>query len=97
MMNEPGTAQSSAAETRLEQMVLELRRERDELRVRAHLLGAELREEWQRVEHRWAQIEPKLSRLQVGTRESAHEVGAAVAKLAEEIAAAYRRMRDALR
>lgn len=96
-MNESTTAEPSAAPGRLEQLVMELRRERDELRVRAHLLGAELREEWQRAEHRWEQIEPKLLRLRDGTRDSAHEIGAAAARLAEEIAAAYRRMRDALR
>lgn len=99
MMDKPATSESTATDgrSRLERLLEELQRERDELRVRAHLLGAEVKEEWHHAEHRWEQIEPKLERLRAGTRESAQDIGAAVAQLAEEIAAAYRRVRDALR
>lgn len=82
---------------RLEDLVARLRQERDELRVRAHLLHAELREEWDNVEHKWEKLEPKLERFRDSARESAGDVGAAVSQLGEEIAHAYRRMRDTLK
>lgn len=74
-----------------------LRQDRDELRVRTHLLRAELRDEWEAVEKKWQDLEPRLERLRHNTSESAGEVGAATAQLGEEIARAYRRMRDALK
>lgn len=88
---------ASRSETQTRKLIAELRRERDELRVRAHLLGRELNDEWQRLEHQWDQIELRFERLGEGARESAGDVGAALAQLGEEIATAYRRMRAALR
>ncbi len=82
---------------RLEQLIGRLRQERDELRVRAHLLGAELRDEWDEVERKWEHLEPKLERLRESARESSGDIGAATAQLGEEIAHAYRRLRDALK
>jgi hypothetical protein len=88
---------ASRSEAEARKLIEELRRERDELRVRAHLLSRELNDEWQRIEHQWDQIELRLERLGAGARESAGDVGAALVQLGEEIATAYRRMRSALR
>jgi predicted nucleic acid-binding Zn-ribbon protein len=82
---------------KLEQLLDRLREERDELRVRAHLLKAELRDEWNAAERQWERIEPKLARLRKGARTSSEEVGAAARQLGEEIARSYRRLRDALK
>ena len=82
---------------RLEQLGARLRQERDELRVRAHLLKAELRDEWDDLERKWHHLEPKLERLREGSRESAEDIGAAVQQLGEELAHAYRRLRRAVK
>jgi predicted nucleic acid-binding Zn-ribbon protein len=87
---------NSDLEKKLEELVGQLRQERDELRVRAHLLKAELRDEWEQVERKWEHIEPKLEHLRDSTRESAGEIGAAASQLGEEIANAYRRIRKSL-
>lgn len=84
-------------ETRLRQLISRLQTERDELRVRAHLLKTEMRDEWEAVEAKWEKLEPKLERLRDGAKESAGDVGAAVSQLGEEIAHTYRRLRDALK
>lgn len=84
-------------EDRLEQLVGRLREERDELRVRAHLLRAELRDEWDEVERKWEHLEPKLERLRDSARASSADIGAAAGQLGEEIAHAYRRIRDAMK
>ena len=83
-------------EKKLEQAIAQLRQERDELRVRAHLLKAEMRDEWDEVERKWEHLEPKLERLAASARESAGDIGAATGQLGEEITNAYRRIRKAL-
>ncbi len=87
---------NSEAEKKLQQVVAQLRQERDELRVRAHLLKAEVKQEWDDVERKWEQIEFRLEKAGTGARESAGDIGAALAQLGEEIANAYRRIRKAL-
>jgi predicted nucleic acid-binding Zn-ribbon protein len=87
---------SSEAENKLQQALAQLRQERDELRVRAHLLKAEVKQEWDDVERKWDQIEFKLGKAGAGARESAGEIAAAASQLGEEIANAYRRIRKAL-
>ena len=87
----------SDQENRLEHLLERLRQERDELRVRAHLLRSELRDEWEEMEEKWEHLEPKLEKLRRSARESSEDVGAAAGQLGEEIANAYRRLRDALK
>jgi len=87
---------SNEAEKKLEQALARLRQERDELRVRAHLLKAEVKEEWDDVERKWEQVEFRLERVRAGASESAGEIGAALSQLGEEIGNAYRRIRKAL-
>lgn len=88
---------SNEAQRKAEEILARLRQERDELRVRAHLLKTELKQEWDEVERKWEQIEFKLERAGAGARESAGEIAAASTQLGEEIANAYRRIREALR
>jgi len=92
-----GDRPMSDFEDQLERLVDKLREERDDLRVRVHLLHAELRDEWEQVEHKWHELEPRLERLRETSRESSGEIGAAVEQLGEEIGRAYRRLRDALK
>jgi chromosome segregation ATPase len=82
---------------KLTELVGRLQQERDELRVRAHQLKAELRDEWDEVESKWGKIEPRLEHLAKGGKDSADDIGAAVSQVGEEIAHAYRRIRDALK
>lgn len=82
---------------KLEDVVETMRTQRDEMRVRAHLMKAEIRDEWEELEERWQKLEPRLERLESGARESAGEIGAAARQLGEEFASAYRRMKDAIR
>ena len=88
---------SDEQETRLNKMVESLRQERDELRVRAHLLKAELRDEWDDVEKKWDHVESRLEHVAKGAKDSGEDIGAALSQVGEEIARAYRRMRDSLK
>lgn len=88
---------SDDQETRVDKLVARLRQERDELRVRAHLLKAELRDEWDEAEQKWEHVESRLEHLGKGAKDSTEDIGAAISQVGEEIARAYRRMRDALK
>jgi chromosome segregation ATPase len=80
-----------------EQLLADLRQQRDELRLQIHLGKAEVRDEWEDIERKWQHIESRLARATDEAKSSARNVGAALAQVAEEIAAAYQRIRQALR
>jgi hypothetical protein len=82
---------------KLEQLTQTIKTERDEIRVRLHLLKAEGKDEWDEVEEKWRHLEPKLKQMRESVVESGHEIGAATVVLAEEIGHAYRRLRDTMR
>lgn len=80
-----------------EQLVDRLKHERDELRVRLHLLKADLLDEWEEVESKWEHVETRLEHLRADAKNSAEDIGTALGQLGEEIAHAYRRFRDSLK
>ena len=41
-----------------------LKTQRDELRLKAHLASAELKDEWEELEDKWQYAEVKLNKLQ---------------------------------
>ena len=73
-----------------------LKQVRDELRVQVHLAKAEVKEAWERTEHRWHEIEAKLARAEKSAEEPLENVRAAAALLAKEIREGYRKIRAAL-
>ena len=74
-----------------------LKTERDELRVKMHLLKAEAKDEWEDVEKSWQHLEGKLKQLKDEASDSGGDIGAASRQLAEEIGNAYQRIRKSLR
>ena len=76
----------------LDDMLEDLKRRRDELRVQMHLASKELREEWDELEDKMEHFAAKARLKQ--TREG---VGNALGELGREIGEGYKRLRDALR
>lgn len=81
---------------KLDKIIDTLKTERDELKVRAHLLKAEAKDEWQKLESEWDNLDLKLGHLKEGAKESAEDIGAAASQLAGEIGAAYKRIKKSL-
>jgi hypothetical protein len=75
------------------QVMEKLRQERDELRLKMHLGKAELKEEWEALEHKWEHLEGRMAGVAGEAREASREVGAAFGVLADELGEAYRRIR----
>ena len=83
--------------TEAAELLAKLRTERDELRVRLHLAGAEAREEWEKLEPRLAELEARAARVGDATGVAAKDIGTALGMLGEEIGAGYARIRKAMK
>lgn len=82
---------------RIESMMKRLRTERDELRVRAHLAKAEMKEEWEKLEDKWGDLESRAKAAKAEASEASKDVGSALEILGDELSQAYRRIRGRLR
>lgn len=76
----------------LEEMLDELKEERDELRVRLHLAKLEGSEEWQKLEAKMAKLESRAKEIGDATVEASQDMGAAAKILAEEIRNGFKKI-----
>lgn len=88
--------EASEQRQRAEQLLQELQRKRDELRVKIHLAGAEAREEWEKAEKKWERLRSRLAVVGEAAEETGDDVGEALEQLGEELRKGYRRIRDLL-
>ncbi len=77
----------------LEKLLHDLAQQRDELRLKMHLAKAEARDEWEKLERQWEHVRAKLPQARATVGESAKEIAAAAALVAEEIKRGYDRLR----
>ncbi|MCB5175663.1 hypothetical protein [Microvirga lenta] len=73
------------------QVVEDLKRTRDEIRLKIHLGSKELQEEWSAIEKRWDAFESRAE-----LNRSARDVGDALTILGAELKDAFQRVRKAL-
>lgn len=73
-----------------------LKRERDEIKVRAQLANTEVQDQWQKVEAKWNAIQSRASVVAKVTEDSAKDVREATTLVGDEIKEAYCRIRDTL-
>ena len=73
-----------------------LKTQRDEMRVQAHLARAEFRDEWDELEKKWQKAEQAFGRLQDQAVETTTEMQRSTKVVMEEIASAYDRIRKRL-
>lgn len=76
--------------------LLTLRNSRDELKLQIHLGGAELRDRFQALEHKWRAFEKRAATVGEVTREEGRDVGEAAKLLLEEIRDGYQHIRSSL-
>ncbi len=80
----------------VERVLEELKRQRDELRVKMHLAKAEVRDEWAGLEHKWEHVKGRLTAAGGAAGEAAEDVGAALRQVAEELKRGYDKIRRQL-
>lgn len=78
------------------QLLNTLRQQRDELNVKVHLAGMEVRDEWEVLEKKWEHMKAKSKQVQEVTGDSAHDVHEVALELGHEIKKGYQRLRDIL-
>ncbi len=81
---------------RIDREAEDLRVAREELRLRLHLGKLEARDLWEQLEKKWQQLEPRLAEAKDDIVETSRTVGAGLEVVAEELGAAYRRIRERL-
>lgn len=70
---------------RIDDMVNDIKRERDELQVKLHLAKLEVGDEWRKLNEKLNKLEAKAKELGKVTAESSHDIAAAAKLLGEEI------------
>lgn len=73
-----------------------LAQERDELRVRVHLAGMEVRDKWDELEEQWDQFVARNDQLKRELEPTVDDAKAAFALLTEQLSEGYRKIRDRL-
>lgn len=82
----------SDVKKRIDEMVSELKQERDELRVKVHLAKLEAGDEWKKLEVKLAKLEAKSRELASATAEMSKDIGAAAKLLGEEIRDGFKKL-----
>jgi len=70
---------------RIDEMVHELKQERDELQVKLHLAKMEAGDEWEKLGNKLAKLESKAKELGGATADASVDIGAAAKLLGGEI------------
>jgi hypothetical protein len=78
------------------ELATDLQTQRDEIKVRAHLLGMEAADEWQSVEKKYEELRGKLKKASEAAEASSGGVRTAVELLAAEIKASFVRIKKSL-
>lgn len=81
---------------RLNEALESLKTLRDEVRLQIHLGKAELKDEWEQLEHKWQETEQKIEAVGEEAKEKAEDVHNALNVVVEELSSAYSRIKQRL-
>ncbi len=82
----------SDIKTSIDEMIENLKQERDELQVKLHLAKLDVSEEWEKLEKKLAKLESKARELGGATVEASKDIGAATKLLGEEIRDGFKKI-----
>ena len=82
--------------SRLQELVESLKRQREELALKIHLGQAEAKDEWARLQKKLAQLEEKAAPIKGVVGDTAKNVGSSLELTAEEIKKGFDRIRKLL-
>ena len=73
-----------------------LEKARDEIKLKAHLLKSDLKDEWAKLDHDFDRLRAELAPVKRAAGESAKEVGAAARLLMDSVKEGFEKIRGAL-
>ena len=96
MNKRSGMEMKEHRKTVLEELISDLKQQRDQIRVRLHLGGLELKEEWVRLGDRLDQLNHRFDPLKNAVGETADDVWESLGLMASELKDGFNRIRKAL-
>ena len=78
--------------TKIDDIVNDLKQERDELRVKLNLAKLEMGDEWEKLEKKLEKLEAKTKELGSATVEASKDIGVAAKLLGEEIREGFKKI-----
>ena len=81
---------------RLEKVLKELKTDRDNLKVKLHLLNMDAKEEWNELENKYENFKAKASIVAEATEDSTGEVVEALKLVGEELHEGYKRIKRSM-
>ena len=91
-----GSKAMSGDTSRLDELIHRLKQQRDELAVKIHLAKAEAKEEWSKVDDKFAQLKADYKPVKDAVGETAKNVLSALELAAGEVKAGFDRVRKLL-
>lgn len=70
---------------------------RDEIRLQAHLLKADTKDQWGQLEEQWHKLQAHVDRAEVAVADARKEVDAAGAQLVDSLKKGYTQVKQALK
>lgn len=70
---------------------------RDEIRLQAHLLKAEAKDHWDRLEQQWHKLQVHVDRAEVAATDARQDVDTASTQLLESLKKGYTQVKQALK
>lgn len=87
---------AEAAKIEVEKIVQQVKQERDEMMLKAHLFKAEAKDEWAKVDKEWEHFKSKTEQVGNEAKGASGDLSAAAKLLGEEIIKSFQRIRKTL-
>ena len=84
------------AKAEIEKMLEQVKQERDEIVLKAHLFQADAKDEWHKVDKQWEHFKSKAEQVGKEAKGASEDVSAAAKLLGEEIIKSLQRIRKTL-
>jgi len=84
------------AKAEVEKLVAQVKQERDEILLKAHLFQADAKDEWHKVDKQWEHFKSKAGQVGKEAKGATDDVSAAAKLLGEEIIKSFQRIRKTL-
>lgn len=79
-----------------DQLITNLKQQRDEINVQLHLASMEAKEEWEKADAKWDELNKKINDIADEAKETGEEVITNAKTVAEELGYAYDRIKQRL-
>lgn len=80
----------------IHELIETLKQQRDELKVRAHLLTMEAKDEWEKAERKWGKFKSASGRMGTATKEAMEDITPVLKTLGKELKHAYEHIRKSI-